>query len=224
VPSRGTHLIFKKGFLKENQGMIIPETKDGRLLFVINYFGHPLVGTTDELCEATHFCEPTQEEIDFIIEEIKPFLGKDYDYKGNLMSAWAGLRPLVKSSPDDKPTEDQRAWRFRDYLTSYFQGSVRWLAFKVHGSKKKKNATAAISRNHVIEVTKSGLVSLMGGKWTSFREQGEETIDRILADHPEDFKHIKYESGQTLNFNLIGSYGKVEVAEGIQQGPKALYQ
>lgn len=80
VPSRGTHLIFKKGLLKENSGIIVPETTDGRLLFIINYYGHPMVGTTDEFCDATHFCEPTQKEIDFIIEEIKPYLGKDYDY------------------------------------------------------------------------------------------------------------------------------------------------
>ena len=59
VPSRGTHLIFKKGLLKENTGIIVPETTDGRLLFIINYYGHPMVGTTDEFCDATHFCEPT---------------------------------------------------------------------------------------------------------------------------------------------------------------------
>lgn len=97
VPSRGTHLIFNKGFLKENQGIIIPETSDGRLLFVINYMGYPMVGTTDEFCDATFECEPTEKEIDFIISEIKPFLGEDYDYRGNLIASWAGLRPLVKS-------------------------------------------------------------------------------------------------------------------------------
>jgi len=60
VSSRGTHLIFKKGFLNENQGFIVPETTDGRLLFVLNYFGHPLVGTTDVFDEATFHCEPTE--------------------------------------------------------------------------------------------------------------------------------------------------------------------
>lgn len=90
-------MIFKKGLLPENKGIIIPETTDGRLLFCINYMGHPMVGTTDVFCEPTESCEPTQEEIDFIISEIKPFLGKDYDYQGNLLASWAGLRPLVKS-------------------------------------------------------------------------------------------------------------------------------
>lgn len=106
VPSRGTHLIFNKGLLGDNQGIIIPETTDGRLLFVINYYGHPMVGTTDVFCDATHHSEPDQEEIDFLIEEIKPFLGKDYDYKSNLISAWAGLRPLVKSCESDIPNEE----------------------------------------------------------------------------------------------------------------------
>lgn len=59
VPSRGTHLMFKKGLLPENQGMIVPETEDGRLLFIINYFGYPMVGTTDVFTEKTHTCEPT---------------------------------------------------------------------------------------------------------------------------------------------------------------------
>jgi glycerol-3-phosphate dehydrogenase len=59
VPSRGTHLIFNKGLLGENQGIIIPETTDGRLLFVINYYGHPMVGTTDVFCDATHNSEPS---------------------------------------------------------------------------------------------------------------------------------------------------------------------
>ena len=97
VPSRGTHLVFKKGMLKEDYGIIIPETTDGRLIFIINYMGHPMVGTTDEFTDKTHFCEPSKEEIDFIIKELKPYFGEDYDYEGNLLSAWAGLRPLVKA-------------------------------------------------------------------------------------------------------------------------------
>ena len=69
----------------------------------------------------------------------------------------------------------------------------------------------------MIEVTESGLVSLMGGKWTSFRSQGEETVDRILKEHPDEFKDsLKHESGQTLNFSLIGSYGRAELIDGYR--------
>lgn len=89
VPSRGTHLIFKKGMLAEDFGIVF-ESSDGRIIFMLNYFGHPLAGTTDVMDDKTHYCEPTQEEIDFIIKEIKPIFGEDYDYYGNLLSAWAG--------------------------------------------------------------------------------------------------------------------------------------
>ena len=33
----------------------------------------------------------------------------------------------------------------------------------------------------------SGLVSLMGGKWTSYRSQGEECVDKILKLYPNRF-------------------------------------
>lgn len=80
--------------------------------------GYPMVGT--EFCEATHNCEPTEKEIDYIIEEIKPFLGKDYDYKANLLSAWAGLRPLVKSHPSDKVEIDESDMSIRDWVSLKF--------------------------------------------------------------------------------------------------------
>lgn len=100
--------------------MIIPETTDGRLLFVINYMGYPMVGTTDEFCDATHHCEPSKEEIKFIIDEIKPFLGQDYDYEANLLSAWAGLRPLVKSQPSDVFVDEGAVPTTRDKTREYF--------------------------------------------------------------------------------------------------------
>jgi len=59
-----------------------------------------------------------------------------------------------------------------------FGNSLHKLASWARGGKKK--STASISRNHVIEVSDSGLVSLMGGKWTSFRSQGEETVDMLV--------------------------------------------
>jgi glycerol-3-phosphate dehydrogenase len=66
----------------------------------------------------------------------------------------------------------------------FLQRSVTSLA--AWYNKEKKKSTAAISRNHVIEINPtSGLVSLMGGKWTAYRIQGEETVDRILKTTPD---------------------------------------
>ncbi len=46
--------------------------------------------------------------------------------------------------------------------------------------REKNKPTKAISREHLIEVSLSGLVTLVGGKWTTFRKMGEDAIDACL--------------------------------------------
>jgi glycerol-3-phosphate dehydrogenase len=42
-------------------------------------------------------------------------------------------------------------------------------------------ATATLSRDHVIAVSKSGLVTITGGKWTSYRKMAEDAVTRAAA-------------------------------------------
>jgi glycerol-3-phosphate dehydrogenase len=44
-------------------------------------------------------------------------------------------------------------------------------------------STAALSREHTIEISKSGLLSIAGGKWTTYRKMAEDCVDHaaILA-------------------------------------------
>jgi len=41
--------------------------------------------------------------------------------------------------------------------------------------------TAALSRDHTVNVSKSGLVTIAGGKWTTYRKMAEDTIDCAVA-------------------------------------------
>jgi glycerol-3-phosphate dehydrogenase len=43
----------------------------------------------------------------------------------------------------------------------------------------KRGPTSALSRDHQILVSKSGLVSLVGGKWTTFRKMGEDAVNVV---------------------------------------------
>ena len=49
------------------------------------------------------------------------------------------------------------------------------------------NNTAALSRDHTIHVDKSGLLSITGGKWTTYRHMAEDCVDHAatLADLPD---------------------------------------
>jgi glycerol-3-phosphate dehydrogenase len=44
------------------------------------------------------------------------------------------------------------------------------------------SATKEVSRRHKIVISKSGLVSIIGGKWTSYRRMAEETIDSAIKE------------------------------------------
>ncbi|MEI6070173.1 MAG: glycerol-3-phosphate dehydrogenase/oxidase [Verrucomicrobiae bacterium] len=54
---------------------------------------------------------------------------------------------------------------------------------------KSGAATKAISRNHEVLVSNSGLVTIVGGKWTTYRKMAEDTLDQAatlggLPDRP----------------------------------------
>jgi len=49
------------------------------------------------------------------------------------------------------------------------------------GMGKEARATGGLSREHLIEVSATGLVSVLGGKWTTYRHMAEEAVDRALA-------------------------------------------
>jgi glycerol-3-phosphate dehydrogenase len=42
-------------------------------------------------------------------------------------------------------------------------------------------STAALSRDHTIMVSRTGLITIVGGKWTTYRKMGEDVIDRATA-------------------------------------------
>jgi glycerol-3-phosphate dehydrogenase len=54
--------------------------------------------------------------------------------------------------------------------------------------------TAAISRNHSIMVSSSGLVTIAGGKWTTYRKMAEDVIDRAVRAADLEKKKCRTES------------------------------
>ena len=51
IASEGTHVILPKSYVNDDHGLIIPKTKDGRVIFILPYQNKALVGTTDNVYE-----------------------------------------------------------------------------------------------------------------------------------------------------------------------------
>ncbi len=150
TPSQGIHLVLDRSFLPGDFAVMVPHTPDGRVMFAVPWRNHIVVGTTDTLVENKSL-EPValQSEIDFVLETAGRYLAKQPKRK-DVLSVFAGLRPLAKPE----------------------------------GEKK---ATKEISRGHKILISVSGLITIIGGKWTTYRKMAEDTIEKaiILAGLPE---------------------------------------
>jgi glycerol-3-phosphate dehydrogenase len=82
----------------------------------------------------------------------------------------------------------------------------------------KASDTAALSRDHTILVSKSGLVTIAGGKWTTYRKMGEDVINKaiMIGNLPErncitaSLKLHGWQEGlnPAEHFSTYGSFGK----------------
>ncbi|GAA6755552.1 glycerol-3-phosphate dehydrogenase [Thermus sp. 2.9] len=89
TPSSGAHLVLDYPL---RMGLLLPKTRDGRVLFLLPYRGKALLGTTDLPAEATSCPLPREEEVAYLLEEVRPYLG---DLSPHIRAVWSGLRPLV---------------------------------------------------------------------------------------------------------------------------------
>src|SRR5690606_37534886 len=76
-PSQGIHLVLDLDFLGGKDALMIPKTRDGRVLFAVPWHGKLVVGTTDTLREKPKLePEALQKEIDFVLETAAGYLAK----------------------------------------------------------------------------------------------------------------------------------------------------
>lgn len=97
APSQGIHLVFDRSFLPGTSAIMVPHTRDGRVMFAIPWHGHTVVGTTDTpIAEAV--LEPTaqEREIAFVLETASLYLHKA-PTRADVLSVFAGIRPLVRA-------------------------------------------------------------------------------------------------------------------------------
>jgi glycerol-3-phosphate dehydrogenase len=74
---------------------------------------------------------------------------------------------------------------------------------------REQGATKALSRDHTVLVSESGLLSVVGGKWTTYRKMGEDTVNRAEA-----VAGLETRPSPTAELRLHGAPQEGEVPEG----------
>lgn len=143
--SSGIHITLPEYYSPRKYGLLDPRTSDGRVIFFLPWQGSTIAGTTDRACSPQEEgITPTEEEISFILREIAKYLSPSVKVRReDVLSSWAGIRPLVRDPA-------------------------------------RMNDTQALARNHVVLTSPSGLITLAGGKWTTYRSMAQDTVDAAV--------------------------------------------
>lgn len=105
APSSGVHVILPGYFSPSDMGMIDPSTSDGRVIFFLPWQGNTIAGTTDSPTDVAQNPIAGENEINWILSEIRRYLAPDISVRrGDVLAAWSGIRPLVRD-PKAKNTE-----------------------------------------------------------------------------------------------------------------------
>ena len=147
VPSTGVHIILPSYYCPKGVGLLDAKTSDGRVMFFLPWQGKVLAGTTDiPLKQVPENPTASEADIEDILKELQHYIRYPVR-REDVLSAWAGIRPLVRDpravGKDGGPTED-------------------------------------LVRSHFIFTSPSNLVTISGGKWTTYREMAEETINEVI--------------------------------------------
>jgi glycerol-3-phosphate dehydrogenase len=166
--SSGVHIVVPEYYSPRTMGLLDPATKDKRVIFFLPWQHNSLAGTTDAPSKTVNVDvepEATKQDVDYILDELNEYLDDGVKLRRcDVISAWAGLRPLVRDP--------------------------------------KKLDTASVVRNHLIDVSESGLLTITGGKWTTFRQMAEECIDTAV-----DLYNLKpaHPKSLTKKIKLLGA-------------------
>ncbi|HEY4383804.1 MAG TPA: glycerol-3-phosphate dehydrogenase/oxidase [Ktedonobacteraceae bacterium] len=142
-PSKGVHLVLSKDDIQiGDSAIVLPETEDKRILFIVPWESRIIFGTTDTGSGDLDHPLASPEDITYLLKYLNRYLKINLSEK-DIVSVYAGYRPLIK------PRNTNGA------------------------------STAKISRSHSVLQSPSGLVSIVGGKMTTYRRMAQDTMDVI---------------------------------------------
>jgi glycerol-3-phosphate dehydrogenase len=139
-PSKGVHLVLSREDIQlGDDAIVLPETEDKRILFIVPWESRAIFGTTDTGTGDLDHPTATQEDISYLLKYLNRYLSVNLT-EDNIISSYVGYRPLVRS-------------------------------------RKSSNSTARLSRTHAVLQHPSGLVTIVGGKLTTYRRMAQDTLD-----------------------------------------------
>jgi glycerol-3-phosphate dehydrogenase len=139
--TKGVHVAVPHERIRNNGALTLLSPIDGRVMFVIPMGAFSIIGTTDTDYDGRpERVRATSADITYLLRSANAFFPGAHLTPADVVSAWAGIRPLVATSDKDPD---------------------------------------AASREHAIAWTVPGLLSVSGGKLTTYRAMAVDVMDTV---------------------------------------------
>jgi glycerol-3-phosphate dehydrogenase len=151
-PAKGVHLTVPREVLGLGEfAAVLPETPDGRLIFLVPWNTRVTIGTTDS--KGGDIDNPTanDDDIDYLLNTTNLYLKTKLN-RNHIISNWAGYRPLISPS----------------------------------GAQA---STSKLSRTHVVNDGPGGMITITGGKLTTYRRMAQDTLDHLVKRQGKAVTH-----------------------------------
>ena len=144
-PTKGVHIVVDHAKLPINNAVVCFHPKDGRVLFAIPWGDRSYIGTTDtDLNEALTDIAATNADVIYLLEASNHYFPKFQLQEQDVISTWAGVRPLIANMDADSESE------------------------------------SSVSREHSVLIEPNGLITIAGGKLTTYRRMAAEVVDKAV--------------------------------------------
>lgn len=165
-PSKGVHLTVSADKLPVQSAFLIPASVGHRFYFVVPWEGRVNIGTTDtDYKDSKDHPHVDINEIDEILEAINAYFPEAELKHSDVISCWAGLRPLI-ADPNATKTTD-------------------------------------VSRKEELFEAEDGLISISGGKLTTYRKMAENAVNLASKKLRQQF-NVNAGKSQTSDIQISG--------------------
>ena len=141
--SKGAHIAVPRDRVSNRGALTLLSPSDGRVLFTLPAGPHAIIGTTDTYSSARpDEVRASHEDVRYLLDSANAFFPESRLTTDDVVSAWAGLRPLIPAEGD---------------------------------------TPGAASREHAIDADADGVITITGGKLTTYRVIASDVVKAVLA-------------------------------------------
>ena len=188
-PTKGVHVQFRRKHVKNNMATIIRAINDDRAFFVLpRDKDFTIIGTTDTDYDgdlANPFCN--KEDADYLLESVKNYFPNAELNYDNILSTYAGIRPLVmqKGKSESEISRKHIIFFSDDGLLTITGGKLtafRSMAEDLFKKVEEKGIFPNIGREENFSKQRY-IISLEKEEWLDEFKKVKIKLDNNIADH-----------------------------------------